>query len=112
MWILSPVAKMTYVRIMVPFATTYLWPLHQLDIKNTFLNAILDKEFYMEYHQALLLRGRVKVCRLEKSLYGLKQSLRAWFRRLASVIQEFGLCRVKKTTQRFDEYNIERGSCY
>jgi len=37
-----------------------------------------------------------KVRMLKKSLYGLKQSPKAWFRRFASVIQEFDLCRAKK----------------
>ena len=37
-----------------------------------------------------------KVCKLKKSLYVLRQSLRAWFGCFASVIQEFGLCRAEK----------------
>ena len=44
----SPVMKMTSMRIIVSLATTYHWPLHQLDIKNAFLNGIFDKEVYME----------------------------------------------------------------
>ena len=33
------------------------------------------------------------VCRLRRSLYGLKQSPRAWFSRFSSVVQEFGMFR-------------------
>ena len=41
------IAKMTYVWVFVSLAATYHWPLHQLDIKNVFLNGILDG-VYME----------------------------------------------------------------
>ena len=76
----SPVAKMTSVRILVSLAVTYHyhWPLHQLGIKNTFLNGILDDELYMEQPQGFVAHGeRAKVYRLKKSLCSLKQSLRA-----------------------------------
>nr|KYP68423.1 Retrovirus-related Pol polyprotein from transposon TNT 1-94 [Cajanus cajan] len=37
--------------------------------------------------------GSGLVCKLQKSLYGLKQSPRAWFGRFSKVIQEFGMIR-------------------
>ena len=33
------------------------------------------------------------VCRLHRSLYGLKQSPRAWFGKFSTVLQEFGMTR-------------------
>ena len=42
----SPVTKLT--SLLISFAATYHWPLHQLDIKNSFLHGILDEEIYME----------------------------------------------------------------
>jgi len=66
----SPVAKMTSVRILVSLAATYHRPLHQLDIKNVFLNGILDKEVYMEQPPGFVTqRESTKVCRLNKSLH-------------------------------------------
>ena len=44
----SPVAKMTYVRLFISLAATYHWDLHQLDIKNVFLDSDLREEVYME----------------------------------------------------------------
>ena len=53
----SPVAKLMFVWILVFLAATHHWPLHQLDIRNTFLNGILDDEIIWSSYQVLLLRG-------------------------------------------------------
>ena len=76
----APVVKMNTMRVLLSLAGNVIWPLHQLDIKNDFLNSELEEEVYMQ----LLLGfeenyGREKVCRLGRSLYGLKKSPRAWF---------------------------------
>ena len=78
--LLLKVAKMTYVRLFISMATSYNWGLHQLDIKNAFLHGNLQEEVYMEQPLAFVAHGEIgKVCLLRKSLYGLKQSPRAWF---------------------------------
>ena len=103
---------MTSVRILVSLAVTYHWPLNQLDIKNVFLNGILDEKVYMKQLRGFVAQGEcANVCRLKKSLYGLKQSSRAWFKRFASVIQEFGLFVQRKLTLCFDGYIMRREFC-
>ena len=84
----SPVTKMIFVRILVSLTPTYHWSLHQLDIKNAFLNDILDEEVYMEQQSGFVAQRECakKVCKLKKSFYGLKQSQRAWFWCFALVI--------------------------
>ena len=63
------------------------WPLFQLDIKNAFLHGDLAEEVYMEQPPGFVAQGESGlVCRLRRSLYGLKQSLRAWFGRFSSVV--------------------------
>jgi hypothetical protein len=53
--------------------------IHQMDVKTTFFNGELQKEIYMEQPQGFMHQGGEHVmCKLHKSLYGLKQSLRAW----------------------------------
>ena len=75
----SPVAKMTSVRVFLSLVATYDWPLYQLDIKNAFLHGDLQEEVYMEQPPGFVSQGESgKVCRLHKSLYGLKQSPRAY----------------------------------
>ena len=71
----SPVVKMTYVRLFISLVVTHNWDLHQLDIKNVFLHSDLQEEVYMEQPPGFVAQGEIgKVCRLRKSLYGLKQS--------------------------------------
>ena len=92
----SPVAKMTYVRLFISLAATHNWDLHQLDIKNAFLHGDLQEEVYMEQPPGFVAQGEIgKVCRLRKLLYGLKQSLRAWFGKFSQAVEKFGLQKSK-----------------
>jgi hypothetical protein len=56
--------------------------IHQMDIKTTFLNGDLEEEIYMEQLKGFTQEGEHLVCKLHKSLYGLKQSPRAWNQKL------------------------------
>ena len=68
-----PFAKMTYVWLFISLSATYNSDLHQLDIKNAFLHGDLQEEVYMEQPPGFVAQGEIgKVCRLWKSLYGLK----------------------------------------
>jgi hypothetical protein len=55
----------------------------QFDVKTAFLNGEIEEELYMQQPEGYA-DGSQKVCRLKKSLYGLKQSPRCWNRRLVS----------------------------
>ena len=71
---------MTSVRLLLSMVAMSSWPLYQLDIKNAFLYGDLAEEVYMEQPPGFIAQvGFGLVCRLRRSLYGLKQSLRAWF---------------------------------
>ena len=87
----SPIAKMTSVRLFISLATTYNWDFHQLDIKNVFLHGDFQEEVYMEQPPGFVVQGEIgKVCRLRKSLYGLKQSPHAWFGKFSQAVEKFG----------------------
>lgn len=84
----APVAKINTVRVLLSLAANLDWPLQQLDVKNAFLNGDLEEEVYMELPPGFDgEKKNGKVCRLRKSLYGLKQSPRAWFDRFAKAIR-------------------------
>jgi hypothetical protein len=69
----SPVAKMTIVRITIIMATTKGWYLHQMDIKNVFLHGYLQEEVYIEQPPSYVDQTHPNlVCKLKKTLYGLK----------------------------------------
>ncbi|RVX11138.1 Retrovirus-related Pol polyprotein from transposon RE1 [Vitis vinifera] len=88
----SPVAKIASIRLLLSMAAMCSWPLYQFDIKNAFLRGDLAEEVYMEQPPGFVAQGESGlVCRLRRSLYGLKQSPRAWFGRFSSVVQEFGM---------------------
>ena len=90
----SPVAKMASVRLFLSMAAMRRWSLYQLDIKNAFLHGDLEEEIYMEQPPGFVAQGESDlVCRLHKSLYGLKQSPRAWFGKFSKIIQQFGMIR-------------------
>ncbi|GJR02209.1 ribonuclease H-like domain-containing protein [Tanacetum coccineum] len=87
----SPVVKPATIRTVLSLALTRHWPIHQLDVKNAFLNGDLSETIYM--HQPLGFvdpRCPYHVCRLQRSLYGLKQAPRAWFHRFAAYATRVG----------------------
>jgi len=65
---------MASVHLFIAMATLQQWPLYQPDVKNVFLNDDLQEEIYMEQPPGFVAQGESSkmVCRLCKSLYGLK----------------------------------------
>ena len=60
-------------------------------MKTTFLNGDLDEDIYMEQPEDFSSLGQEKkVCKLVKSLYGLKQALKQWHEKFDNVIMVHG----------------------
>jgi hypothetical protein len=65
------VVKPATVRTVLHLATQRDWPVHQLDVNNAFLHGVLNEEVYAR-QPARFTTNHDLVCRLSKSLYGLK----------------------------------------
>ena len=85
----APVAKLNTVGILLSLAADLDWPLHQLDVKNAFLNGGLE-EVYMDIPPSFENKFGSNVCTLNKCLYGLKQSPRAWFEKFTQSMKKQG----------------------
>ena len=87
----SPVAMLKSVRIMLAIATFYDYEIWQMDVKTAFLNGFLEEELYMMQPEGFLdPKGANKVCKLQRSLYGLVQASRSWNKHFDSVIKAYG----------------------
>ena len=75
----APVARTTSVRVIFAIAAAENFILEQLDVDSAYLNGLIDKEIYMAQPQGYVdAEHPTWVCRLNKSLYGLKQAGRIW----------------------------------
>ncbi|GJT69582.1 zinc finger, CCHC-type containing protein [Tanacetum coccineum] len=75
----TPVARITSIRVLFASASIYNLPIHQMDVKTAFLNGDLDEEVYMKQPEGFVFPSHEnKVCKLKKSLYGLKQVPKQW----------------------------------
>jgi len=87
----SPVVKPTIIRLILAIAVHFHWPIRQLDVLNAFLHGFLNEKVFMEQPRGFINETKPNyVCKLHKSLYGLKQASRAWFHRLSQQLVEFG----------------------
>ena len=86
----SLVVKLNSIRIIISLVANLDWPLHQLDVKNAFLHGDLTETVYMAQPPGFESKGEC-VCHLKKSIYGLKQSPRAWFDKFNKAVVSHGM---------------------
>ena len=77
--VFAPVAKYNSIRTILAIANELDLEVHQMDVKTAFLNGDLDCEIYMNQPEGFIDPERLEmVCKLRKSIYGLKQATRCW----------------------------------
>ena len=78
--IFSPVVKMTSIRTILSLVVVEYFHLEQSDVKTTFLHGDLEEDIYMQQPQGYEVKRKENlVCKLKKSLYGMKQAPRQWY---------------------------------
>ena len=90
--IFSPVVKYKTIRLMLSLAVQLDLEVEQLDVKTAFLNGFLDEEIYMSQPPGFVIEhgDKEQVCKLKRSLYGLKQSPRQWNKRFDTFMHKIG----------------------
>ena len=87
----APVAKYKSIRTMLAIGNQLDLEIHQMDVVAAFLNGDLDEDIYMKQPEGFVDQNNPnKVCKLKKSLYGLKQSARCWNEKIDSYMKSQG----------------------
>ena len=77
------------IRYLLAHAALLNWEIEAMDVKLAYLHGVLDEEIYMEQPEGFIAKGEEnKVCRLVRSLYGLKQAGRVWNRTFVHTIKK------------------------
>ncbi|KAM1000142.1 hypothetical protein ACFX2A_006927 [Malus domestica] len=83
--------KVESLRIILSLVAHYDLELHQMDVKTAFLNGELEEEIYMQQPMGFVREGQENmVCKLNKSIYGLKQASRQWFMKFDQKVTAMG----------------------
>ena len=84
----SPVARYESIRYLLTHAALQDCEIEAMDVKLAYLHGVLEEEIYMEQPEGFVAKGEEdKVCKLIRSLYGLKQAGRVWNRTFAHTIK-------------------------
>ncbi|KAK8931081.1 hypothetical protein KSP39_PZI016518 [Platanthera zijinensis] len=87
--IFSPVVKMSSIQVVLGLVARLDLEVEQMDVKTAFLHGDLEDELYMEQPDGYCIRGKEGyVCRLKKSLCGLKQAPRQWYQKFKTFMGE------------------------
>jgi hypothetical protein len=85
----APVARLEAIRILLAFATSKGFKLYQMEVKNAFLNDVIQEEVYVRLPPGFENpKYPDRVHKLSNALYGLKEASRAWYARLKKFLLE------------------------
>ena len=83
------------IRILLAIAAHNDYEIWQMEVKTAFLNGNLSEEVYMKQPDGFTSKNGNKVCKLQRSIYGLKQASRSWNIHFDETIKEFGFSQNK-----------------
>jgi hypothetical protein len=78
-------------QVLLAIVAYYDYEIWQMDVKTAFLKGDIEEELYMVQPEGFVYpKDASKVCKLQRSIYGLKQASRSWNLRFDDVIKGFG----------------------
>lgn len=84
--VFAPVARQTTFRTLLAVAGKQQLVVQHFDVKNAFLNGVLEETIYMAQPKGFEVKGKEDmVCKLSKNIYGLKQAARVWNNKLNDI---------------------------
>ncbi|GJU55641.1 retrotransposon protein, putative, ty1-copia subclass [Tanacetum coccineum] len=87
----SPVADIKAIRILIAIAAYSDYEIWKMDVKIAFLNGHLNEDVYMVQPEGFVYpKHPRRVCKLQRSIYGLKQASRSWNKRFDEEIKKYG----------------------
>nr|GEZ06604.1 zinc finger, CCHC-type [Tanacetum cinerariifolium] len=87
----APAARISTIRLLIAMASIHNIIIHQMDVKTAFLNRDLEEEVYMNQPLGFIMPANEnKVCKLIKSMYGLKQAPKQWHQKFDEVVLSNG----------------------
>ena len=92
----APTCKPETFRTLLAVATQKGLELRQMDVKSAYLHSEIEEEIYLEQPQSFVKQGKngqTLVCKLNKSIYGLKQTAKNWYESLANLLIKNGFQR-------------------
>ena len=111
--VFGSVARVNTIRMTISLSAQNKWKIYQIDVKSDFLNGTLKEEVRVEQLASYVIKGKEdKVYRLKKTLYGLKQTPRAWYKKINSyfVKNDFQRCTFEnmyiKSVKSGDIFNV------
>lgn len=107
----APVARNTTLRVLLSIAGREKMDVYHVDVKTAFLHGELDETIYMKQPPGYATDDRREVCKLNKSIYGLKQSARTWNQAIHAVLIESG-CQQSQVDHCLYSKTIDGGKCY
>ena len=88
---ISPIVMLKSIRILLAIAAYYNYEIWKMDVKTTFLNGNLLEDVYRTQHEGFVdSKYPNRVCKLQRSIYGLKQTSRSWNLHFGEAVKEFG----------------------
>lgn len=103
--------KTITVQCLLSIVVVNCWPIHQIDVNNVFSHGGLDEEVYMQIPPRFSCLGKNRVCKLQKSLCGLKQASHNWFSKFSNALLAVAYSQFKADYSLFTKITNVSATC-